>query len=440
MLGQVKTVKFHITGVTRDQGEALTGSLRALGAAARTAVKTALMEVADKDLHGVKDAYWQGVQVRAEQSAREAFKETGYSPAILNEYWNAFGFTGFKIRWSQVRKGERTSIPFPGDAPFLQFTNGATIQVAETEDGYCIRRIRIYGLVGNKPDTRNEVEWALKPVGRGRHAAWGIEQLRRANKICAVRIHKAERGWIAAVSVRIQAEAVAASRPERWAGIDLGLNSPAVLSVPDANFSRFYGRDLYSGLWRSLDEYEARKRELVRAGKKQAARDLDDRISAKRKHINELISRQIVDDCRRLRVTGIRLEDLKGIQQFATGRLKHWPRHNLALRIEQKAAEVGIETEMVRPAYTSLTCSHCGHMEKDNRSRENVSLFLCRRCGFSRHADLNGANNIARKLERFGIEEPNLSVFERAEQPRLHRLGATTGPEHLEGRLTEAAT
>ena len=48
----------------------------------------------------------------------------------------------------------------------------------------------------------------------------------------------------------------------------------------------------------------------------------------------------------------------------------------------------------VNPAYTSQTCSRCGHGEKANR--QSQAKFLCVACGFSAHADLNAAENIRR--------------------------------------------
>lgn len=50
----------------------------------------------------------------------------------------------------------------------------------------------------------------------------------------------------------------------------------------------------------------------------------------------------------------------------------------------------------VKPFYTSLTCSDCGHMEKKNRLSQ--ADFKCCKCGFTINADLNASVNI---LSRF---------------------------------------
>ncbi len=48
----------------------------------------------------------------------------------------------------------------------------------------------------------------------------------------------------------------------------------------------------------------------------------------------------------------------------------------------------------VNPAYTSQTCSECGHTDKENRKTQ--SRFQCVCCGFASNADTNAAINIRR--------------------------------------------
>lgn len=48
----------------------------------------------------------------------------------------------------------------------------------------------------------------------------------------------------------------------------------------------------------------------------------------------------------------------------------------------------------VNPAYTSQTCSHCGHADKENRKTQ--ARFHCVNCGFVSNADTNAAINIRR--------------------------------------------
>jgi putative transposase len=62
----------------------------------------------------------------------------------------------------------------------------------------------------------------------------------------------------------------------------------------------------------------------------------------------------------------------------------------LARRLEDKAPG---RVEKIPPAYTSQRCSECGHVAAD--SRESQALFRCTACGYTEHADVNAAKNIA---------------------------------------------
>jgi transposase len=62
----------------------------------------------------------------------------------------------------------------------------------------------------------------------------------------------------------------------------------------------------------------------------------------------------------------------------------------LVTRLEQKAPG---RVEKVSPAYTSQTCSVCGHCAPGNR--ESQAEFRCVACGYGANADVNAARNIA---------------------------------------------
>ncbi|MFD7159489.1 RNA-guided endonuclease InsQ/TnpB family protein [Kribbella sp. NPDC059898] len=62
----------------------------------------------------------------------------------------------------------------------------------------------------------------------------------------------------------------------------------------------------------------------------------------------------------------------------------------LVRRLEHKALG---RVERVSPAYTSQTCSVCGHCAAENR--ESQAVFRCTACGHRANADVNAAINIA---------------------------------------------
>ena len=55
----------------------------------------------------------------------------------------------------------------------------------------------------------------------------------------------------------------------------------------------------------------------------------------------------------------------------------------------------------VNPAYTSQTCSECGHTDGENRKSQ--ARFLCVDCGFASNADTNASMNI----RRLGMAQPH---------------------------------
>ncbi|MFI5696557.1 RNA-guided endonuclease InsQ/TnpB family protein [Kribbella sp. NPDC051586] len=63
---------------------------------------------------------------------------------------------------------------------------------------------------------------------------------------------------------------------------------------------------------------------------------------------------------------------------------------DLVRRLEHKAPG---RVDKINPAYTSQTCSICGHCAPENR--ENQAVFRCVACGHQAHADVNAAVNIA---------------------------------------------
>ena len=78
--------------------------------------------------------------------------------------------------------------------------------------------------------------------------------------------------------------------------------------------------------------------------------------------------------------------------------------------IAYKAVLAGVSVVYVNPAYTSQTCSHCGHGEKANRKSQ--ARFLCVGCGFSAHADLNAAENIRQgALRRAAVNRPDAAAL-----------------------------
>jgi len=383
--------------MTKDEKNLLDDVRHKLGAAQRAMVCEWLRLAMNEEPYG---------ENAGKQKGRKGFAETGYSNDLVNNYAHAEAYARFKAQWKAIRHGERSSVSFAGDASFIIFYSPQHVTIEQRDGDWWLIAPRIYA--GRTKVIREQnaaLGWRLDPVdNRRRH--WTLGHMDAAVRISCVRVmpdRNKSGKWVARVSIELPEIQRIEKREELAAGVDLGINCPAVLSVPNKQVLRFLGneREQYPRLYAKIRQYEDRKRRLHRAGKHKAGRDLRLNISNVRQHINECISRELVDLCRELRVTVIRLEDLKGLTRHksTTGKLRYWPRYHLQQRIEQKAAEVGIEVEYVRAAGTSQTCSRCGHMSKENR---HGTQFECLDCGLQMHADANAACNIARALKQFG--------------------------------------
>jgi putative transposase len=113
------------------------------------------------------------------------------------------------------------------------------------------------------------------------------------------------------------------------------------------------------------------------------------------KDLNHKISREIVNEAKETNCS-IKLEYLKGIrnnkkqQESFHYALNSWSYYQLQLFIEYKAKLLGIPVLYIEPAYTSQTCHKCGQI-----GIRNGKSFKCPHCGYTAHADVNAAWNVA---------------------------------------------
>ncbi|MGG4495629.1 RNA-guided endonuclease InsQ/TnpB family protein [Brevibacillus reuszeri] len=188
---------------------------------------------------------------------------------------------------------------------------------------------------------------------------------------------------------------VRSSSHQKTMGIDLGLRYLAVVSV--GTKSLFFKGNQVAFVRR---RFASLRRKLGKAKKLQTIRKIHKKESNWMRDQNHKISRQIVNFAIANGVGIIRLEDLKDIRNTAKSRkeagrsLHSWAFYQLKEMIRYKAEIAGIRVEFVNPKYTSQSCK-CGHCEKANR---NKNLFFCKICGYTIHADLNGAINIAKAI------------------------------------------
>jgi putative transposase len=146
--------------------------------------------------------------------------------------------------------------------------------------------------------------------------------------------------------------------------------------------------------------YHSNRKRFQKCGTRSAKRRLQRmkrRESRFRKDTNHVLSKKLVSNAKDTG-RGIALEDLTGIRDRSRFRREDrakfsgWSFHQLRGFVEYKACLAGVPVVAVDPRNTSRKCSCCGHCEKANRKSQ--AEFVCCHCGFTIHADVNGARNV----------------------------------------------
>ncbi|HEX3271559.1 MAG TPA: RNA-guided endonuclease TnpB family protein [Ktedonobacterales bacterium] len=192
--------------------------------------------------------------------------------------------------------------------------------------------------------------------------------------------------------------------PNDYVGVDLGVIMLAATS--DGEFLNCSSGPEHAHINHVRGRYSRFQAKLQKNGSKSPKRLLRKRSGRERRFatvVNHCLSKALVRTAQGTG-RGIALEDLKGIRERINTQRTVNKRHRRVLHgwsfgqlrsfIAYKAALAGVKVALVNPAYTSQTCSRCGHCEKANRKSQ--AKFLCVRCGYACHADLNASENIRR--------------------------------------------
>ena len=216
-------------------------------------------------------------------------------------------------------------------------------------------------------------------------------------------------------------------------GVDLGIAQPAVTSN---------GKFLGKKRWRDVEAKRFRlRRALQQSGSKSAKRHLR-KMGRKqqrfRRDCDHVLSKQIVAATPPgatiiiENLTNIRAR-VKTRQGAQSRRLHGWSFDQCRQFLTYKAEERGSTVAGVDPRHTSQTCHVCGHVARTNR--RSRSLFCCRSCGYSAHADFNASVNIAAKYRVgsgwSGSDEQPVKLLivggERLGAPATHKPPALAG-------------
>lgn len=220
------------------------------------------------------------------------------------------------------------------------------------------------------------------------------------------------------LNVQVKAEVKPAAAVGEFLGVDLGLARIATDSTGE-----FFSGEQVEQL---RQRRSISRKQYQRAGTKSAKRRLRKmagRQARFQKQVNHVISKRLVAKAKALSA-GIALENLSGLRgrtektasRKLRSRIGNWSFHQLRAFIEYKACAEGVPVVLVNPAYSSQTCSACGHCERANR--RNQSEFACLHCGLSMNADWNAALNIKAWADR--KPAPKVSTCKgQGQSPRL---------------------
>jgi len=178
--------------------------------------------------------------------------------------------------------------------------------------------------------------------------------------------------------------------PQTFIGIDRGWINPAVLVVIDKDKIvkevKFFGGKEYIHIRK---QYKNRRAQLQHNKQLKKVKEINNEEHRWMEYENHRISKQIIEIAKKYPNPIIIMEN----HLTAPNNIKSWTHASLRQKIEYKAGNTGIKVDYVDARYTSRTCNKCNHEEKDNRQTQN--LFKCLKCGYTVHADLNAAINIA---------------------------------------------
>jgi len=209
------------------------------------------------------------------------------------------------------------------------------------------------------------------------------------------------------VSMEVEVPELTPTDINRVMGVDVGQRYIAV-AADTRNKTQFFSGKMVR---HKAARYVKARKSLQRKGTRSATRRLVALSGRERRFIadtNHCIANQVVTPS-----TLIGLENLTHIrertrpkrkgkkaakkQRRANNNKRRWSFAQLHGFIDYKAVLKGSLAVKVPAHYTSQACPCCGHTSRENRPNKGLT-FICQQCGYTLHADLIGARNVALRV------------------------------------------
>jgi putative transposase len=224
--------------------------------------------------------------------------------------------------------------------------------------------------------------------------------LLKGQKPTAATLNKTKRGDYY-INICVDLPTQPTGKTPKVIGVDLGRRDIATTST---------GKSWSGKQIQSVRDRMSKVRANVQSKRTRNSRRLLRRLSGReqrfQKWLNHKISKQLVSEAKQSNAA-LSFEDLSGIRDSLNEqsrnkterrRTNNWSFYQLRLFVQYKALIAGIPVVFVPPAYTSKTCSRCGHVHPETdkkKSYRSGKRFKCGHCGFEHDADVNAAKNIA---------------------------------------------
>jgi putative transposase len=227
-----------------------------------------------------------------------------------------------------------------------------------------------------------------------------------------LRITRRATGWFALLVCEMP-KPKAFPKTGKTVGVDVGIRDFATLSTGEviANPKHLsQAADNLAKLQRRLSRKVKGSTNRTKARKKVALAHL--KISNTRKDFHHKVSTDLVNRFDRITVEALNVRKMVKDRNFSKAILDvAWG--SFFLITNAKAVNAGREFVKKNPAYTSQTCSKCGHRQKMPLA---VRIFNCQNCDHIQDRDHNAANNLNNTAELAGIyacgERDSVSVMQ----------------------------
>jgi putative transposase len=217
-------------------------------------------------------------------------------------------------------------------------------------------------------------------------------------KTCCIRCSNNK--WY--VTFSCEAEDTPLPESKEAIGIDVGLKSFVVMSNGEKiDNPKFFRRDEHDLARANRKHSKAKLGSKERAKRRKVINKIHERIKNRRSDFAQQQSRKIVNKYGIICVEDLEINKMvhnhclaKSISDVAWGQFLEY--------VSYKAENAGRKFVKVNPAYTTQTCSRCGHRQKLTLSDR---VFNCPCCGLAIDRDHNASLNIlALGLESLGIQ------------------------------------